>query len=238
MSERYPNVIEDFAREVRGTNALSGRFDQDRMALYKWLVVDNLQTAVAPCFPVLCSILPENQWKKVFQDYLRIEESSCPSYLQLPGYIAHFLQRHPLPSFPFAGDLAHYEWMELDIHQQEETPPSSDLSKPASKTWVLSPQSRLLAYQYPVDKISKDFLPMRAEPHYYLLFSREKTVEFHRLNDSSYQLLHTLTKSGKTPDAIFRALASMLPHSQLPALKEECLSFILRFAEKGALQMC
>jgi hypothetical protein len=88
-----------------------------------------------------------------------------PYFLEVPREFLEFLEQEYSPAaddFPFLLELAHYEWVDLALSV---SPLSNDLSNVAPDGDLLAgvPLQSALAwpftYQYPVHRISEDFIP-------------------------------------------------------------------------------
>jgi len=179
--------------------------DKRRMGVYSELIFNNVSALLSDFFPVIKSLLPENQWQKMVRDFFISHQSQTPYFMELSGefveYLSHTQMIGGLPGF--LVQLAHYEWVELALYTMDEEPPSQSIpaSELASSFLTLSELAQPLAYSFPVHRISKTNQPTAEEPNY-LLVARgvDESVKFFELQPLSYQLLHEMQqKPGLIP---------------------------------------
>ena len=150
-----------------------------------------------------------------------MQQHQChtPYFLQLPAEFLDFLQNQYQPDsedFPFLVELAHYEYIELALSVSEEendmegVDPDGDL---LASVPVKSALAWVYAYQYPVHRISADYLPdAPGEQPVYLAVYRDSNdkVGFLELNAVTAGLLNAIQENdaGRTGDALLRKLAA------------------------------
>jgi hypothetical protein len=146
-------------------------------------------------------------------------QAHTPYFLELPAEFLDFLQNEYEPGpddFPFLAELAHYEYIELALSISEETDdldgvdPEGDL---LASVPVKSALAWVYAYQYPVHRISAEFLPEApAGQPVYLAVYRDTSdkVGFLELNAVTAGLLNAIQENdaGQTGDALLRKLAA------------------------------
>jgi hypothetical protein len=142
---------------------------------------------------------------------MRQHESKTPYFLQLPQEFLNFLQDEYEPrvdDFPFLVELAHYEYIELALSVStasddlSQVDPGGDL---LDNPPVKSELAWIFAYQYPVHRISKEFLPTEPldQPVCLAVYRRaDDTVGFLELNPVTASLLqaiddNTAARSGR-----------------------------------------
>jgi hypothetical protein len=142
-----------------------------RMRAYRELLVNNVESAVDACFPVLRGLVGAPRWHGLVEKFFAHGRCQSPIYREIPAEFLAWLKTAPSPDLfadvPFLLELAHYEWMELalDIDPAEipETgiDPRGDL---LAGVPVLNPLARLLTYRFPVHRIGADFRPAAPDP--------------------------------------------------------------------------
>lgn len=227
-----------FAQHIRNPQQQSKPVDVDdrRMAIYRDLLYNNIESFLSSGFPVIRSIYSEEHWHKLVRDFFIKHRCETPYFLEISQEFINYLQheRKPQAEDP-AGliELAHYEWVELalstsdeqaDLHQID---PNGDLLKTHP---TVSPLAWSLVYQFPVHTMSRDFLPNSApEQLTYLVIYRDRLDEIHFLeinavtahllnqleenpSASGYEILHDIASHLNTvdPETVIKAgLASM-----------------------------
>ena len=209
-----------FAAHIRDPeNAPAPKGIEDRrMAIYRELFFNNLESLLSNMFPVLNRIHSDEHWQKLVRGFMQRHQARTPYFLQLPAEFLDFLQNEYEPGdddFPFLAELAHYEYIELALSISEENDnlegvdPDGDL---LSGVPVKSALTWIYAYQYPVHRINKDFLPdAPAEQPVYLAVYRDSTdkVGFLELNAVTAGLLNAIAENeaGQVGEALLRKLA-------------------------------
>lgn len=179
-----------------------------RMKVYNELIYNNLEGFLLACFPVCRKILGKRRWERLMRIFLRDHECHTPYFRQIPEEFLKFLQGGwVLPEdFPaFLPELAHYEWVELELDTSDRDAhlpthdPEGDLlaGRP-----LLNPVMRVLAYRWPVHRLSPRFKPNEppAQPTFTLAYrGNDHRVRFILINSATARLLTLLQEhSGQT----------------------------------------
>ncbi|WOX04807.1 HvfC family RiPP maturation protein [Microbulbifer pacificus] len=166
-----------FAAHLRkpDENPAPASIEDRRMGIYRDLIYNNIESFIASGFPVLRSILDDEQWHAMVRDFVHRHQSHSPYFLQISEEFLHYLQEERAQSPasaddpPFMLELAHYEWVELALDVSEEEFPAG-LQRNPDRTqlldWVpvVSPLAWSLSYQFPVHQLGADFQPQQAPP--------------------------------------------------------------------------
>ena len=202
-----------------------------RMAIYRELFFNNLRSLLSNMFPVLSELLSDEKWRRLVRRFMQRHQAQTPYFLQLPAEFLDFLQNEYEPEpddFAFLVELAHYEYIELALSVSEETndmegvDPEGDL---LSGIPVKSELAWVFAYQYPVHRISRNFLPdAPAEQPVYLAVYRgtDDKVGFLELNAVTAGLLNAIeqNEAARTGDALLRKLAADINYPDVDAFIE------------------
>ncbi len=177
--------------------------DKRRMGTYSELIFNNVSSLLSDFFPVIRSILPEQTWQTMVRDFFISHQSQTPYFMELSGEFVQYLSQRQLSAdLPaFLLELAHYEWIELAVFTLDETLPDEaiDESELASSRLSLTELAEPLVYQYPVHRISKDFVPSSPgnEPSYLLVGRQpDESVKFFELQPLAFHLLHDMQQAG------------------------------------------
>jgi hypothetical protein len=193
--------------------------EERRMAIYRELFFNNLKSLLSNMFPVLQKIHSDQHWNRLVRRFMQAHRAQTPYFLQLPSEFLDFLQNEYEPDgkdFPFLVELAHYEYIELALSISEEgntlegVDPDGDL---LASVPVKSALAWVYAYQYPVHRISTEFLPdAPADLPVYLAVYRDPhdKVGFLELNAVTAGLLNAIqeNEAGHTGEALLRKLAA------------------------------
>ena len=205
-------------RDPQNAPAPEGIEDR-RMAIYRDLFFNNLASLLSTMFPVLKKLYKDEHWNRLIRQFMQRHQAKTPYFLELPAEFLDFLQNEYEPGdddFPFLVELAHYEYIELALSISEERDddegidPDGDL---LAGVPVKSALAWVYAYQYPVHRISPDFLPdAPAEQPVYLAVYRgaDDKVGFMELNAVTAGLLNAIAENetGQTGEALLRKLAA------------------------------
>lgn len=166
-----------------------------RMQVYVELIYNNIENFLASAFPVLRSIIPDEKWHSLIRDFIRDHSSQTPYFLEISQEFLSYLLRNPHPlanDFPFLTALAHYEWIELVLDIADEELPEETMLPADLEAAIIqiSPVSAILAYPWPVHKISSEFLPTEStETHLLVYRNRQDEVKFMELSLTSSRFL-------------------------------------------------
>jgi hypothetical protein len=185
--------IRDPARRPRPADV-----EERRMAIYRDLFYNNLESLLAGNFPVLRRLLPDAHWHAMVRDFFVRHRCETPYFLELAQEFLDYLQNERAADAadpPFLLELAHYEWVELALAIAEEDPdpaaadPNGDLlaGRP-----LVSPLAWALTYRFPVHRIGPDCRPEAPEgppTHLVVYRNRADDVEFMEINAVTQRLL-------------------------------------------------
>lgn len=215
---------------------------EPRMAMYRELIFNNINNFLSSNFPVLRAILDDQQWFELVQDFFSGHVAKSPYFSEIPEEFISFLEagRKKPDDFPFLLELAHYEWVEMALSISKEEPliraNHDDLLERQIK---LSPLAWHLAYQYPVHKISPDYLPAQTPAQAtFLVVYRDQCddVQFMEITPITYQLL-TLIEENQPVFAAncLNLLAKELNHPDPAAFINVGRTLVNGLADKGII---
>ena len=228
MTVNTPEFIRrqyEFTRHCRDPENFPApvNIEERRMAIYRDLLFNNIAGFMANNFPVIRKILTDDHWNSLIRDYFAHHKASTPLFPELPNEFLQFLdnERDNPADPPFLLELAHYERVEsvlaLDNREIrfEGVDPVGDLLDGVP---VLNPLNWLLAYDYPVHRISPDFLPeSKSGQQTFLVVYRDRydKVGFMELNPVAARLVASLTEYPHlTARDHFIEIATELQHPQ------------------------
>jgi hypothetical protein len=216
----------DFAAHIRDPEHRPPPADVEdrRMAIYRELFYNNVESFLSGTFPVLRRIHEDAAWHAMARAFLATHHSHSPLFLEIPREFLNWLREERMPQaddYPFLYQLAHYEWVELAVSVAEDSidrdavDPAGDLLDAIP---VLSPLAWHLAYDYPVHRIGPDFLPGAAgrQPTYLVVYrDRHDEVGFMEINPVTKRLLELLeANSGATGRQLLLQIAAEMSHPQ------------------------
>ena len=201
MSADFKAKQLEFAAYIRDpcNNPAPADVEPRRMAMYRELFFNNIDSFLSANFPVLRAILSDQQWLALGQDFFARHACHSPHFSKIPEEFLDYLQneRDSSADFPFMLELAHYEWVEMALSIAKECAPADrlDPDKLQDRRIRLSPLAWPLVYQYPVQRISPDFLPETApEQATFLVVYRspDDEVNFMSITPPTYRLLEII----------------------------------------------
>ena len=192
-----------------------------RISIYTDLIFHNIENFIANSFPVLRQVIHDDEWHIIVRGFLRKHISRTPYFPKLPLEFLNYLEQEQdeieLPAFCI--ELAHYEWIEISLSFDpreisfKNVDQNGDLLKGIP---VLNLLAQPLIYQWPVHKISSNFVPKEKpdEPTYLIVYRDHLyDVGFIELNQIAAKLIEELQKNtDKTGEEILLDIAKQLQH--------------------------
>ncbi|NOT85083.1 MAG: DUF2063 domain-containing protein [Methylococcaceae bacterium] len=214
----------------------------ERMIMYTELIFNNVESFLGSNFPVLRKILSTAQWLALVRDFFIQHSSKTPYFCNIPEEFLSYCQseRNNPGDYPFLLELAHYEWVEMALSiAQEELVINGSVDNLLNNRIQLSPLAWLLAYQYPVQCLSPDFLPTEApaQPTLIIVY-RDKTddVKFIVINPITYSLLNLIQENaGLTTHHYLQQVAVEYGQDNVQAVLEGGLQILKALAEKNII---
>ena len=215
-------------RDPENTLAPPGIEDR-RMAIYRSLFFNNLYNLLGTFFPVLRKISSDEQWRHLIREFMKIHRAKTPYFLELPEEFLAFLQSEYRPlddDYPFLTELAHYEYVELALRVSPNENDLADIDPNGDLLTGVPVKSVLtwaFAYQFPVHRISKDFLPTEAteQPSYLAIYrGNDDKVRFLELNPVTAALLDAVenNQANLSGEDLLRELATRIHYPDVDAL--------------------
>jgi hypothetical protein len=153
-----------FAAHIRSPQAspLPRGVAAERMAIYAELFYNNIESFLADSFPVLRRTIEQARWRAMVRDFYGRHACLTPLFTRLGEEFLDYLRRERgqvAGDPPYLAELAHYEWVELELTLCEAEPlplegPCGDLAQCRVR---LSPLARPLRYSYPVHRIGPGY---------------------------------------------------------------------------------
>jgi len=234
----FQQVQQQFVRYLRDPTNQQPAVPAERMAVYQELLFNNVKGFLDTAYPVLSELLPQERWLWLTRSFFGDFRCHSPYFLQIAQQFLQFLQQlPPTDAPPFWLELAHYEWLELELATRQITESAvqwAGMSAPLQ----LSGLTEVVAYQYPVHQICQAFQPQQPTPTFLLLYrDKDDEVCFVALNQMSALILQLLQAQ---PGILFTELIEQLQH-YVPQLTVQQLTagateLFADFAAKGVVQ--
>lgn len=189
-----------FIQHIKNPKAnpqISG-IDDRRLKIYRELFYNNILGFLSSGFPVLESLYTEDKWHNLVRKFFIEHASRSPYFIDISKEFVEYLSNEYQlePDDPlFIKELAHYEWLELDVSVRKSSQLVGDWDeKSVIKQIRVSDLASLVSYQYPVHQISSEYQPEEVGEVIYLVIYRDDKdeVNFSLLNAVSAFLLNTI----------------------------------------------
>lgn len=214
------------------------------MAVYADLFFNNVESLLAANFPVIRSLYDSDAWRTLVRAFYREHRCHTPLFTEIAREFIRWLEtRHEAGADdpPFLVELAHYEWSELaaEIDETEiAAVPHDPLGDVVDGIPIVSPLARVLAYRFPVHRISADFRPVEPPPQPTLILltrDRGDELRFIEIEPLTALLFERLVgNTGKSGRACLEMLLADLGRDD-EAARESGLAILRRLHDRGAL---
>ena len=179
-------------------NPVPEGIEDRRIGIYRDLLYKNVEGFISGCFPVIRSIYSDADWERMTRSFFANHQSKSPYFLEIAQEFLSYLQheREPQPEDPSGLiELAHYEWVELALSVSDDTIDMNGVDANGDLLEghpILSPVAWPLAYEFPVHRMSPEYLPDTAEQPTYLVVYRNRNddIKFMELNPVTARLLN------------------------------------------------
>lgn len=191
-----------------------------RLAVYRELLINNVEGLLAGTYPVIRRILPKELWQKLIQDFFATHHSRTPLFPQMPQEFLHYLEtrKEEIQNLPFLRELAHYEWIELALTIDSRELDFKGVNRNGDllqEQPVLSPLALPLVYRFPVHLLSPSYQPTEPpeQPTYIIIYrNTQDKVQFVQLNPLSARLFQTLLETKMKGQTVLEKMAEELAH--------------------------
>ncbi len=220
----FQSVQKVFTQHMRDpdNNVAPEGIEDRRIKIYRELVYNNIEGFIANSFPVLRKVIVDEQWHKMMRDYVCNHQAHTPLFPKMPQEFLQYLEHERVGNeddYPFILELAHYEWIETSVSMDTREITYDNIDEDGdllNGIPVISPLAMPLAYQWPVHKISIEYIPEEVpEQTTYILIYRDRQdeVSFIELNPVSAKLIEECTNNiNKSGKEILLSIAEQLQH--------------------------
>jgi len=220
----FAAVERAFAAHIRDPDASPPPpgVEDRRLAVYRELLLNNVEGFLSGAFPVLRRTLGDEAWRALVRHFFSRHRAETPLFPQMPRELLRYLEesRDGRPQDPaWVLELAHYEWVEAALANDPreidlaEVDPEGDL---LTGVPVPSPLAWLLTYRFPVHRIAPDFQPIAppAQPTHLVVYrDRQDAVGFLELNPVTARLVQLIASGeGLAGAAALDRIAGEIAH--------------------------
>lgn len=205
-----------------------------RLAVYRRLVHNNIESFLERGFPVLAEVLSERQWQQLVGGFIANHHANSPLFSRIGAEFVDYLGQLNSSDLPdYTYQLAFYERMELEAFhcQQPCLPPTLIESDVTQQRWVVNPSLQWGAFEYLVQSISaenSELEPLQ-QPQYLAVYRLDEQsavglasqVKFMQVNAVTMLLLEQLEQQpGLTIAQLSQKLSKLLPQFELSQLAQ------------------
>jgi len=151
---------------------------------YRRLIRNNIHNAMEQAFPISFTVLSEEQWNTLINDFHAKHPASTPQVWKLPHEFYQFVKENNYAehfSLPFLDDLLHFEWIEIAVHTMEDIapPPCKKEGILLTDKIVVHPEHQLIRLTYPVHLYAAEEALQHPGDYFLLTFrTRDFDVRF------------------------------------------------------------
>lgn len=245
--DSFTAVQYNFTRHIRDPEGSPAPLDieERRMEIYRGLLYRNVESFMANGFPVLRRIIPDEQWHEMIREYFKKHQARTPLFPRMTREFLLYLEQEQPPfvkAYPFLQELAHYEWVEVELSLDTREIASEGYDQGGDLLTGVPVVNELilpLTYRYPVHRLSPDYLPEEPpeQPTYLLVYrNRRDEIGFMELNPVSARLMELLQQdSGCTGRELLQQIAEELQHPKPEVVIEGGLQIMETMREKEIL---
>lgn len=176
--------------------------EERRMAIYRDLFFNNIEGFITSGFPVLRTLYSTDDWNTLIRRFFVEHDCASPYFLDIAGEFVNYLSHSYVKTATdpvFMIELAHYEWVELDVSicQQDDCEILIDTALGVTPLYF-SQTARNLSYQFAVQQISVDHQPTTpsGQPNYFVVYrDLDDDVHFLTTNPMTALLLSLIEAS-------------------------------------------
>lgn len=198
-----------------------------RLALYRELLLGNVDEFLARAFPVLRACLSDERWRALVAEYFASHRARTPLAPRMAEEFLAWLATldHASLDPPWLLELARYEWLEADVlldpRELHEVVVDAD-ADPLIDTVVLNPVLHVARYAHAVHRITPAAPPSApAESPVWLVVyrKRDERAAFMELNDVAARLLQLFGDGeGRGGEQALAVIAAELKHPRPAAV--------------------
>lgn len=225
----FQKVQVEFAKNLRNPelNQSPKGIEARRMKIYQELFYNNVENFCSNSFPILRSLMTEEQWHSWVRNFFTEHRATSPYFIDISKEFLNYLEEQDerfSREFVFGIELAHWEWMEIEATSNTQdilTIPHERNGDLMNEKVVVSPVAWPLVYEFDVHHISQNYQPEEApQSPTFLIISRNRhhEVDFMEANPLTYRLLQIFQvhqDNGKQVSGV-QALEQLIDETQFP----------------------
>jgi len=217
--------------------AMAAGMAADTFALYRALLLSNLEAGLAACYPQ-CKRLLGSDWPVLVEDFLAHGDIPSPAFHECPEAFLRYIIDRGSKGPPWLAALAHWEWEELALSLAPWSPTPRGR---AFASWqdrpLLPPVHCLRSYPFAVHRVEGREGPPEPETVYLFRYRDGAGRICHRqLGPAEARLISAIDEGSETVAA---AMALAFPDSPLDGDQHRRIASLFHsWMEEGALLGC
>ncbi|MGC8751575.1 DNA-binding domain-containing protein [Hydrotalea sp.] len=145
---------------------------------YRRLVYNVIDEMLQHAYPVMHSLILENEWNNCVQQFFSTHNCISPQIWFMPQeFLAFVCNKVPamLTKYPHLPNLMLYEWAEVELFMMEDIDvPYTTTGDVLFSKLIINPEHRLLAFNYPIHQKNVSKILPADKGNYYLIGHRNK----------------------------------------------------------------
>jgi hypothetical protein len=223
----FQSTQREFAAHMRhpDLNGAPATIEDRRLAIYRNLIFNNIESFLGSGFPILKSIIAADKWTQVVRDFIYRHECQTPYFLKISEEFIKYLELNSEDYPPFMLELAHYEWVELALDVSMQVIPNHPPHKVdvLDDVALISPLAWRLCYRYPVHKMDSGYTVDNYKgtdiPTFLIVYrNRDLKVGFIEANAVTFRLLDIIETDALPGRTAILKLAKEIEHPELESL--------------------
>lgn len=227
-------------------NPLPEHIEPRRLAIYRRLVRNNVESFLGNGFPILRARTAKTVWNTWVDKFLQSHAAHSPYFSEIGREFVDFLAQQDLPEVgQLERELARYERMEVDVlFASIPDHLSKAQSTDSSMRWVVSPAVAIDQFFYPVMNLKasmNDASVKREQPLFILVYraaeiKTEGQIQFLELTPLTAVLIELLQQYPKqTTGELLARIQPMLPQVEEYQLQQGLQEIVTDFAARSVL---
>lgn len=203
-----------FAKLVRFPDLENSLEAEDRrLAIYRRLVFNNVFGLVSRAFKRTYALVGVEVFRSWVREFIQEGVSRTPYFSEISDEFDRWMQHHVTD--PVVRELISYERAIIALDVDAQDAPQCRIEFSAADKILLQPASRLLHFQYPVQRVTEDTAQRpNHEPTWLLLFRNpHNKLRFKQLSPAAFALL-TLLNEGMSVEESCAQLVPVLKADQ------------------------
>lgn len=236
----FQTVQAEFAAHIRDPDLNRGPSDVEprRMAIYKRLFYDNIESFCANSFKSFRAKVDDEYWHTLVRGFIKHHECATPYFREIPNEFLKYLVDgiETDDRYPFMVELCHYDLVRIELQLAPESIERRGQLASMDMQIQRSPLVRLLSYLWPVHLMDEpvDVSELPSLPTWLIAYrDRRNKVEFLVSNPETVRMLELLDQP-QSSLVLIRQLSEEL-HIDRELLDDQAFKTLKSFVQAGVV---